>query len=198
MTMLSDRTLELLRGIQIPAMLIPKAMGGLGMFPRDALAVLERLAQIDSSIGWVGGNWSAVGSLIGFLGKDAGLRLLGDGQPYIGASGAPTGRAVPVEGGYRETGRWSYGSGDLHAKYIMVTAVQVGENGAPVMQPNGMPSMPVYIIDVKDVSFHGNLAGCQHFIASDAIYPDVARELVGLAPEHVVWSITGLAEVQVH
>ena len=45
-------------------------------------------------------------------------------QPYIIAPGtlSPGGRAEPVEGGYRLTGRWQWGTGVMHADWVMVAA----------------------------------------------------------------------------
>lgn len=43
-------------------------------------------------------------------------------HPYIIAPGtlAPNGRATPVEGGYRISGRWQWGTGVMHANWVMV------------------------------------------------------------------------------
>lgn len=153
--MLTERTLELLREAKVPSMLIPETMGGMGMFPRDALEVCERLAQIDASIGWIGGNWASTGLMLGFLSPDAGRELLAGGWPLLGASGAPTATAVPVDGGYRVTGRWSYGSGDLQADYVVVSAIVADENGAPHM-PDGQPIIRSFVVSGKEITTHGN------------------------------------------
>ena len=129
--MLTERTLELLRQAKVPGLLIPESLGGFGMFPRDALEVLERLCQIDASIGWIGANWSSTGLMLGFLDPEVGRELLAGGQPLFGASGAPSATAVPVDGGFKITGGWSYGSGDLHADYVVVSAIVTDERGEP-------------------------------------------------------------------
>jgi alkylation response protein AidB-like acyl-CoA dehydrogenase len=152
---LTERTLELLRESKVPSLLVPESLGGLGMFPRDALEVLERLCQIDASIGWIGANWSATGLMLGFLEPDVGRELLAGEQPLFGASGAPSARAVPVDGGYNVTGAWSYGSGDLHADYVIVSAIVSDENGAPQM-PDGKPIIRSFVLQGSDIVCHGN------------------------------------------
>ncbi|OBJ01017.1 acyl-CoA dehydrogenase family protein [Mycobacterium sp. 1465703.0] len=152
---LTERTLELLRESKVPSLLIPESLGGLGMFPRDALEVLERLCQIDASMGWIGANWSSAGLMLGFLEPDVGRELLAGGQPLFGASGAPSAQAVPVDGGYKVTGAWSYGSGDLHADYVVVSAIVTDENGAPHM-PDGKPIIRSFVLRGSDIVCHGN------------------------------------------
>jgi hypothetical protein len=46
-------------------------------------------------------------------------------QPYVMAPGCamPPGRAEPVEGGYRVSGRWRYATGVMHADWAMGLAV---------------------------------------------------------------------------
>lgn len=176
--LLSDRTLELIRKTAVPSMLIPASMGGLGMFPRDALVVLEHLCQIDASIGWIGSNWSSTGLMLSFISPDAGREVLDGGQPLFGASGAPTGVAVPVEGGFTVSGAWSYGSGDLHADYVILTALRAGTDGVPVMV-DGKPLMGGYIVRGTDIQPKGNwdtlglrATGSVDFKVEDAFVPD--------------------------
>ncbi|NJN51583.1 MAG: acyl-CoA dehydrogenase [Gammaproteobacteria bacterium] len=64
-------------------------------------------------------NW-----LLGLYNEAAQEDIFGK-QPYIVAPGAlaPRGKAVPVEGGYRVTGRWEWGTGVMHADWVMVGAL---------------------------------------------------------------------------
>jgi hypothetical protein len=59
----------------------------------------------------------ATASAAAFL-SDAGFQaVFGNARPIIAGAGAPTGKAEIVEGGYRLTGHWTYGSGCLHCDY---------------------------------------------------------------------------------
>ncbi|WP_353816529.1 acyl-CoA dehydrogenase family protein [Agromyces sp. SYSU T00266] len=177
---LSPRTLELLRQIQLPSMLIPESLGGMGMFPRDALAVGEKLAAIDSSVGWVGMNWSSTGLLLAFLTEETAKDLLesGPAQPCFGASGTPTGKALPADGGYRVSGKWAYGSGDLHADYVIVSAVLADDEGQPVMMGT-TPVMLSFVVEAKDITPLGNwdvlglrATGSVDFVVQDVFVPE--------------------------
>jgi alkylation response protein AidB-like acyl-CoA dehydrogenase len=176
---LSDRTVDLIREAELPRMLMPVEMGGLGMFLRDALKVVDKLGQIDASAGWIGGNWSAAGMFLSYFDDGTVKELLGSGQiPYFGASSTPTGQAVPVAGGYRFSGTYQYGSGDLHASWVFCPGFEIGPDGKPVPGPGGMPAMKSYVVDAADIEFRGNWdtlglrgTGSVDFAVTDAFVP---------------------------
>ncbi|MGD6749743.1 acyl-CoA dehydrogenase family protein [Streptomyces sp. BH105] len=176
---LSERTLELLRETKVPSMLLTESAGGLGLFPTDALRVLERLCRIDASIGWIGGNWSTAGLLLAYFQPEAAKELLQKDQPMFGASAAPTGRAVPVEGGYRLTGAWSYGSGDLQADYVLCSAIETAADGQPVTGPGGSPVTRSFTVPHEAINPKGNwdtlglrATGSIDFTVEDAFVPE--------------------------
>jgi alkylation response protein AidB-like acyl-CoA dehydrogenase len=76
--------------------------------------------------------------------------------PVISGEGGPRGRA-DVEGkGYRLTGRWSYGSGVLHAEYLH-TGAMVYENGAPRLLPGTKtPEARTFIVPIEHAELLGN------------------------------------------
>ena len=90
-------------------MVIPRALGGLQVDPLTYLRVVELLAEGAGSVGWNLAN-NSIGQLVT-------LGLPDEGVHEIYAHGADTviagtavqggGQAVPVEGGYRVSGRWT-------------------------------------------------------------------------------------------
>lgn len=154
---LSDRTVDLIREAELPRMLLPVEMGGLGMFLRDALKVADKLGQIDASAGWIGGNWSASGLFLSYFSDDTVKDLIGGGEiPYFGASSSPTGQATPVDGGFRFSGKYQYGSGDLHASWVFCPGFELGPDGKPVAGPGGIPALKTYLVAAEDLEFRGN------------------------------------------
>ena len=105
------------------AMLSPPPYGGLGLGVAEFLAVVRVLAQGCASSAWT----------LGFLIEHSGqlarhTRAIQDAvfgeRPYALATitQAGAGKATPVEGGYRLTGRWRYATGVSNSDWVGVTA----------------------------------------------------------------------------
>src|SRR4029078_4033206 len=120
----------------------------------EQVEMVETLAYHDASTAWVAMICSDSGHYAGRV-DDASARevspsmdLLTAGQIY------PVGQATRVDGGYRVSGRWQFGSGSLHADRIvggcllLVDGVAgVGESGLPEMLVAGLPRDKVTIHD---------------------------------------------------
>ncbi|WP_216896766.1 hypothetical protein [Nocardia alni] len=147
---LTDRALELLRGTGIGWGLVSAELGGMDMFPSDVFPVLERICRIDGSIGWISTIVAAAGPLLAYLQPTVAKSLVANGLPVFAASGAPTGRAVPVEGGFRFSGSYSYSSAGLHADWVFCGGM-VYDGDKPV------PGPPLsFLVPASAVTHHGN------------------------------------------
>jgi indole-3-acetate monooxygenase len=118
----------------------PSSLGGLQADPLTYLRVVELLAEGCGSVGWNLANNTIV-QLV-FLGlPDEGVReIYANGAEIVGAGTAVQGggQAVPVEGGYRVTGRWQFGSGSQEAAW-MLGSFQILDDGRPRLSPEGKP-----------------------------------------------------------
>src|SRR3989449_5830719 len=120
------------------SLVIPRALGGLQADPLTYLRVVETLAEADGSVGWNLAN-NSIGQLVT-------LGLPDEGVDEIYAQGADTviagtavpggGQAVPVAGGYRVSGRWSFGSGCQESAW-MLGSFQVLDGGHSRRRPDG-------------------------------------------------------------
>lgn len=152
---LSADTVETLKEIGVLTALTPAKYGGADLCPYDALRVFEELSYVDCAIGWVGMIPGVHGKNMLLLEPETRDKLASNGHPFIAGQGAPTGRAVKVDGGYRISGRWSYGSGILHATMADGVAVLL-ENGQPAIDENGQPTILLFFTTVENVTFAGN------------------------------------------
>jgi alkylation response protein AidB-like acyl-CoA dehydrogenase len=76
----------------------------------------------------------------------------------------PGGQAVGVDGGYRVSGRWKFGSGCTHADVMIAGCIVMNDNGPPVIGPDGMPVVRTVVarsdrFDVIDTWHTTGLAG---------------------------------------
>ena len=121
-------------------MVIPRSLGGLQVDPLTYLRVAELLAEGAGSVGWNIAN-NGIGQLVTLGLPDEGVEEVhANGPATIAGTAVPGGgQAVPVEGGYRVSGRWSFGSG-CHEAAWMLGSFQILDPDCPtVADPRGRP-----------------------------------------------------------
>ena len=121
-------------------MVIPRALGGLQADALTYLRVVEILAEGCGSVGWNIAN-NSIGQLVTLGLPEDGVEELyaGHGDTIIAGTAVPGGgQAVKVDGGYRVTGRWQFGSG-CHEASWMLGSFQILEDGKPRVSPEGRP-----------------------------------------------------------
>ncbi len=128
---------------------VPKQYGGYEYSLSGFMEVGLALGEACTSHAWVTTFCMEHNWLLALYDKPAQDDLFGN-RPYIIAPGslAPNGQATPVEGGYRISGRWQWGTGVMHADHVMVGVVTpVKGRDAPMM---GMYVLPVEEAEIID------------------------------------------------
>jgi len=121
-------------------LVIPRELGGLQVDPLTYLRVVELLAEGAGSVGWNLAN-NSIGQLVTLGLPDEGVReMYGHGDTVIaGTAVQGGGRAVPVDGGYRVTGRWRFGSGCQESSW-MLGSFQIFDGDQLRRSPDGTSS----------------------------------------------------------
>jgi alkylation response protein AidB-like acyl-CoA dehydrogenase len=130
--------------------LIPRALGGLEMDEHGAFTLYEEIARIDGSAGWLAANQSGLATLIANFPASAVQEMTAGGRSLFAGALFPPGMATPVEGGFRVTGQWPFGSGSDYANWMMGAALEMGENG-PRMDEHGQPVMMAIFMPAREV-----------------------------------------------
>lgn len=132
---------------------VPKRYGGLEFDIDSFIDAMLPIAEGCGSTGWVAAfcvehNWM----LAQFPEKFQDETFGGD-FPYIIAPGAtnPPGVAEPVEGGYRLSGAWKWGTGVMHADWVLLVGMVPGES-PPRQLFLGLPAADVDVLDTWDVA----------------------------------------------
>ena len=141
---LTEPIVQALADAGLYRMFLPRSLGGGEVEPLTYFDVVEELARADSAVGWsVLISTSTMTSTVRAF-ADAVLAPLPSPRPGARSWAAPRpprGRAVPVPGGYRLTGRWTQGSNVRIAGWFHV-GCHVWDGDAPRRGPGGQPRVP--------------------------------------------------------
>ncbi len=117
---LEPELVERLRGDGVFAALIPAALGGGEVEPRELVAIVEQLAAADGSVGWCAGVGATAGLAAAYMPGDEARALFGSPPAIAAGAFAPRGRLSGDDGSgaRRLTGRWPLASGIAHAEVV--------------------------------------------------------------------------------
>ena len=170
----------------------PAAFGGLELDMRDALRVLEAVTALDGAVGWSLLKGATTNQMASYLPERGAREVWADPRIATAGSFNPKGRAVAVEGGYRLTGRWDWGTGVNHSAWIVAGAMITtadgellrGENGAPVVKALFFPrdAATLYLDTWRAHGMRGT--GSMEYSVSDLFVPDY-RTFAGVMAEPV-------------
>ena len=116
---LTQATVDTLSDAGLLAMLTPKTLGGLEVNPITYASVVEEVSRSDPSSGWTLVNPLLWAFLCSRLPDQGASEILGtDPRAWLTAAIAPLLTAVPVEGGYRVSGRGLFASNCHYATWF--------------------------------------------------------------------------------
>jgi alkylation response protein AidB-like acyl-CoA dehydrogenase len=146
---LPEDIVQNIRDAGIMRMNMPKIWGGPEMSPMEQVEVIEALSRADASIGWCSFIWCDSGIYSGYL-DDAVAREM---YPRLDMATSgwvyPVAPAHRVNGGYRVTGEWMFGSGCNHCDWLVAGCV-VFENDEPVLDADGRPQWRILMARPDD------------------------------------------------
>jgi len=175
---LHNAQLEVLYNTGWFRLFVPKACGGLELSLPDGVRLEESIAWVDGSLGWVitlcsGASWFA-----GFLDDTLRRQVLADRQVCFAGSGAPTGTAEIVDGGYRIQGDWLYATGSHHATVLTANCV-IHKDGVALRDANGTPEVRPFVFLRDEVTIRpawkaiGMIATASNAFSVDGLFvPD--------------------------
>ncbi len=170
----------------------PRSWGGPEMSLPMQVELVEVLARADTAVAWCVKIGADSGLFAAWLGEDAARELYPDMDFVTAGQAPPNGRARRVEGGYRVTGRWGFGSGCTHADVMLggcvvengrTGEVDPADRAGRAKQAEGAVFGPPEVVHVlaparywqiEDTWFSTGLAGSgsHHYSANDIFVPD--------------------------
>jgi indole-3-acetate monooxygenase len=172
-------------------MVLPRSHGGGGLALVDIMRVHEELARADGSVAWTVAIGSGCWIDLAGLPRATFDSMYADGPDAIAAGAiAPTGVAVPADGGFRVTGRWAFASGCQHARWLCGNCIDVpagpaagpdgdGDVSASSPEgPGGPPPLRMVLfspdqVEIEDTWYVSGLCGTgsHHFRVDDVFVP---------------------------
>ncbi|MEV4316569.1 3-hydroxy-9,10-secoandrosta-1,3,5(10)-triene-9,17-dione monooxygenase oxygenase subunit [Actinocrispum sp. NPDC049592] len=165
-------SIEALRQAGFFRLLQPARVGGFEADPIDFYTSVRLISSACGSTGWVSSVLGCHPWQLSLFDVRAQDEVWADPDARISSSYAPMGRATPVEGGFRFTGRWSFSSGCDHASWVFLGGLVLGEDGNPVdFRTFLLPLEDYKIEDVWDtVGLRGT--GSNDILVDDVFVPD--------------------------
>ena len=133
----------------------PREAGGLEPGLAEMIDTWIEMAWQDGSFGWIGiANFPSALAAACYLPEAGFAEVFTDNDNHVTMGGqfAPLGQGVEVDGGYRLSGSWSFGSGTAHSQYVAAGFMPM-QDGLPRMMDNGMPVMMVALLPREEVTF---------------------------------------------
>jgi alkylation response protein AidB-like acyl-CoA dehydrogenase len=143
-----DDTIADLEQAGLFQLVAPRSQGGYAYGMRELGTITRILAQGCASTAWV---YSFL--VVHNVSLTQDLPHLLNGRPFApaalsaGFQATPSGTAVPVDGGWRVTGKWPFASGIMNADHALLITLQ--DNGE-----GNDPTMLGLVVDVPDVTIH--------------------------------------------
>ena len=176
---LPGETVSALREAGLLGLWAPKEYGGAEVDLSLFMKTVEAISRIDSASGWIMSTGGAGGLLTAFMPPEAAREIFASGTDVMlpGAS-APNGRAVPVDGGYRLSGRWPLASGCQHGDWLGGLGL-VFDGEVPRMDAHGAPDFMNFTVrredcEILDTWYSMGMrgTGSTHFSVSDVFVPE--------------------------
>ncbi|MEB8325505.1 hydroxylase [Dietzia kunjamensis] len=129
-------TVSRMKAAGVIRMLQPAKYGGMEATPRQFAETVMGIASINPSAGWVAGIVGVHPWQLAMAETSVQDDVWGtDPDTWIASPYMPNGMAVPVEGGYRMSGRWSFSSGTDHCTWAFLGAMACEADGSVSMPP---------------------------------------------------------------
>lgn len=187
---LPDDLVEALRATGLFRATWPRSMGGLELDPLTLLEALEELSRIDGSVGWLGAFAAISGLLAAHIEPEARNELFSSPDAVSAGSYGPMGRAERIEGGYRVSGKWGFGSGCRHAD-VMSAGCFVTVDGEINRNAEGTPEYRVVMfpkasanIDLDSWQVSGMRGTGSHDYVLDNLFVPERHSFDDLDPPH--------------
>ncbi len=152
---------------------VPTRFGGYAGNSRDSLAVARAIGRGDGGAAWVFGILNSGAWVGALLSLQAQEELWGHSpDTLISIVLAPSSTATKVDGGYRLSGTWHYGTGSRHSQWSLLGMPIVDEQGNVI--DGGLALIPSSDLTIQETWYVAGMksTGSNAQVADDVFVPD--------------------------
>ena len=122
-----DEVVDAIEAEGLFEVVVPSSLGGHGLGLDAVAGVARTMGRGCPATAWTASFLMLHGWLLSKFGEEARAELFADGRmPMAAAPLAPSGKAVPTDGGFEVSGRWEWATGIAHSTWVMVHAIVEG------------------------------------------------------------------------
>ncbi|MGJ5202882.1 hypothetical protein [Bradyrhizobium sp. HKCCYLR20261] len=136
---------------------LPRSVGGLELRPEIHAQIVAALAEGDASVAWCVAQSACASSISAYLAPEVLHEIFAAPQAVFTfgfASLDPPCLAIPVAGGWRVTGTWSFGSASRIATWLGGHSRLTDDRGVPLKDTAGRPVERTMIFPRESASIH--------------------------------------------
>ncbi|MFT7218807.1 MAG: 3-hydroxy-9,10-secoandrosta-1,3,5(10)-triene-9,17-dione monooxygenase [Candidatus Azotimanducaceae bacterium] len=170
-----DEVITALEATGVFKSFVPKRFGGYELDTQTFLDIGIAVSQACTSTGWVAAFYMEHNWMLAQFPPETQDSIFGQ-QPYIlaPASITPSGVAEKVDGGYKINGRWGWGTGVMHADWVLL-------NG--MVQGGDFPEPRLFIVPISDITVDDTWysagmvgTGSNDMVAKELFIPEARSE----------------------
>ena len=148
----NDDVIRALAEVGVFRAFVPKTYGGYEIDFESFMHIGMDVAEACTSTGWITTFYMEHNWLLAHFDPEVQAAVWGDKGYFLApATISPNGVATPVDGGYRVSGQWQWGTGVMHADWIMVAARVDIADQRPQLRMFMMPRSNIEVIDTWHV-----------------------------------------------
>jgi alkylation response protein AidB-like acyl-CoA dehydrogenase len=169
-----DAVIDKLKQTGVFRSYVPKRFGGFEIDTDTFIDIGMAISEACTSTGWVTTFYMEHNWMLAQFPRPTQDEIFGT-QPYVlaPASISPSGKAQRVDGGYRVSGRWGWGTGVMHADWVFLNGMVEGESLEPRLF-----IVPRDQIEVDDTWYCAGMegTGSNDIIADNVLVPEARSE----------------------
>jgi len=184
--------MEALHDAELFRMALPRSIGGGEAAPLMLMQTIEAIAKADASTAWCVGQGTGCTWGSGYISHEVCKDIFTPRDAVLAWGPPAKAAAVPVDGGYKVTGEWRFGSGSRNATWLgghsRVCDAEgnhlKGEDGKPRMRTMLFPKSSAEMIDVWQVmGLKGT--GSDNYKVTDLFVPEAYTTWRDSQPDRV-------------